>query len=227
MKTTWTEILYRWDGEKHVLVYEQGFPDDREVAELKGEDVAKKQLDLQNKLMQQQLAQQQKQYGDIWNNFSKYMSGNIGFDPQQLALMKSQFLNQAAGGYQDAGRNLRTALLRRGAGGGDQPVGGDYTRGIAALEGGQADTVSGGLANIDLQNLQQALINKFNTGSLLSGNSAQLSQNIGTFSGGASNALGQYIQAKNSGFGSAFAQGFGGALGKTLGGGNMSFVKQF
>lgn len=184
----------------------------------KGTGNAQKQLDLQNKLTQQAFDLMQQRQNQVNSSVSKYMSGSgEGFDPAQLALMRSQFLNQNAQAYNQGAKNIRTALLRSGSSDGSNPMGGDAIRGLSGLQGAMASNLSGGLANIDLSNLQQALYNKFNAASLVNGQAAQLTSPISSFNSGASNALNAYIQAANQGFGNAFTTAFGGALGKGLG----------
>lgn len=97
-------------------------------------------------------------------------------------------------------------------------MGGDYTRGMSGLFGSEAQSLAGGMNSIRMQNALQALNNKFQASNVLSGNAAALSSPISTFGSGASNALNQYMQAANSGFGASFMRGFGGALGAGLGG---------
>lgn len=204
MKETWTEMIERYLREG------------RPVSGGKGSDVAKKQMNQQNQLAQQQLDMQNKVLNQINAGVGKYLSGDIGFDPSTLANMQSSFLNNNALQFQNAGSAVRDALTARGADG-SLPVGGSYTRGLSGLLGAQASSTSQGLQNLAIQNAQQALANKFNAGSLLSGNAATLSGNVGTFNQGASNALNQYMQAANSGFGASFMRGLGGSLGGGVG----------
>lgn len=183
------------------------------VALCKGEGVAQDQLKQQNDLVKGQLAQQKAVQDQMQQAFGKYLSGNQGFDPAMLSALTSQFLNQNTGTFNSAGANVRSALSARGAGNGDLPVGGDYTRGIAELEGAKANSQSSGMLNLGVQNLQQALSNQFNSGSLINGQAAQLGQNIGVFNGGANSALGSYIQGANApGFLSSLSTGLGSGL---------------
>jgi hypothetical protein len=196
----------------------------------KGQDVAQAQLNTQNQLVQTQLAQQKAVQDQMQGAFSKYLSGNIGFSPQQMSMLQSQFMNQNTGAFNAAGSNVRSSMAARGSGNGDLPVGGDYTRGIAELEGAKASSQSQGLLGLGVQNAQQAISNQFNSGSLIQGQAAQLGQNIGVFNQGAGGALNSYITGVNapgwmSGLagiaGSAaagFAGGFGQSLGKKVGG---------
>lgn len=192
------------------------------VALSKGGDTAKSQMDLQNKLTQQQLDMQNKTLSEIKSGVGKYLSGDIGFGQDALSNMQSSFLNNNALQFQNAGSAVRDALTARGANG-SLPVGGSYTRGLSSLMGAQASSQAQGLQNLAIQNAQQALANKFNAGSLLSGNAATLSSNVGTFNSGASSALEQYIKAKNSGplntFLGGLGQGLGGGLGAYMTGG--------
>lgn len=188
------------------------------VAECKGTGTAKDQLKLQNQLVQQQLDQQKALQGQIKDAFGQYLQGQgQGFTPEQQALLEGQFLNENSRNFNSAGQQLKSALLARGTGGGDLPVGGDFVRNVSELEGLRGASQAGGLANIRLQNLQQALANKFNAGSIYQGQGAQLGQNIGAFNSGANNALNQYVYASNQGFGSAFSRAFGNTLGGGLG----------
>lgn len=148
-----------------------------------------------------------------------YLSGSgQGFDPLQLALMKSSFLNNAAQNYDNANTQVMSALSRRGSAG-QGPVGGDYARGIAALQGGQANTVSGGLAGIDTQNLNQALQNKFSALGLMNSSMGQMNNALGSFNQLTGSALNDYIKAKAGGLGGMLSGALGSALGSGLGAG--------
>ena len=184
-----------------------------------GSGTSKDQLKQQNALQQQAFDLMKQAQGKVSGAVSQYLSGNVGFDPQQLALLKSQFLNSNAQNYKTAGANVRTALLRSGSLNSSTPMGGDAVRGIAGLEGSLANSTSGGLANIDLQNLSQALNNKFNAASLINGQAAQLASPIATFGSGANNALDQYVQSQQSTLGNMLFKGLGSSLGQGIGAG--------
>lgn len=217
------------DIETGAVLGSESYEYDGPVAECKGDgtskDVLKEQQKLQQDAYNNLLARQNQVSGAV----SKYLSGNVGFDPAQLAALRTQFLNQNAQAFNTAGQNVRTALLRSGSMTGTAPLGGDAVRGIAGLQGAEANNVSQGLTGINLQNLQQMLANQFNAASLINGQAAQLASPINSFTGGIGNALSNYVQASNTGFGNSFANSFGRALGNTLGGGNVSFsgTKQF
>jgi hypothetical protein len=206
-----------YDMATGILLDWEGFEYEGPIAECKGEGTSKDQLNQQNALQKQAFDLMKGAQDKVSGSVGQYLTGNVGFDPEQLALLKSQFLNNIAKNYKTAGSNVRTALLRTGSASG--PVGGDYTRGIAGLEGGLASDTSSGMANIDLQNLSQALTNKFNAASLINGQAAQMTSPIATFGSGASNALNQYVQASNSGFGATFMRGLGSGLGQGIGSG--------
>ena len=201
------------------LVVERYLAEGRTVSGGKGGEAAQTQMNAAEARNKQAFDAQQRQLAQLNSAFSKYTTQNIGYDPQQLAAMQSQIQNQNTTQYNSAGQAVRNALLARGGAGGGQPVGGDYVRGISGLMGAQAADLSQNLNNLRIQNAQQALTNRFNAGSLLSGNAATLTGTQGVQAGQASSALNDYIKAKNSGFLSSFAQGFGGALGGGLGAG--------
>lgn len=186
----------------------------------KGDDVAKQQLDTQNRLQQQQLNLQMIQLNRINDAVGKYLTGGVGYGDKALSLMKTQFLNNQANQFQQAGRSVRQALNARGAGEG--PVGGDYVRGLSSLMGMASDSTSQGLNQISLADEQQKLTNQFNAASVTSGNAAQLGNNVSTFGGGASNALDSYVKAANSGWMNSLMGGLGQGLGAFAGGGMAS-----
>lgn len=206
---SWT--LEHWEG------YEYSGP----IEDCKGEGTAKDQLKLQNKIAQDQLDQQKAIRDQILQATSKYTTGSgEGYDPAQFAAMISRFLNQNSANFNAAGSSVRSALASRGAGGGDMPVGGDFVRGISTLEGAKASSQSQGILGANIDNLTQALNNRFNALNVQSGQSAQIGQNVGTFNRGASDALDAYVRGANApGFGTAFSTAFGGALGKAAAGG--------
>lgn len=183
-----------------------------------GSKESKNQLNLQNQRIDDQIAQQKQIRDQIMGGVGKYLTGaGEGFDPQQLALMQSQFLNQNNANFNGARGDVISALAARGAYGGDSPAGSDLARQFSMLEGARANSQSQGILGTNLANLQQALTNRFNAANVASGQAAQLGGNIGTFQGGANNALSNYVQAQQSTFGNMFAKGLGSSLGSGLG----------
>jgi hypothetical protein len=216
----YTRLEFQMTSDGLELLQSESFDYRGPVAECKGGDVAKTQMNEQNALQRDAYNLMKQRQNEVEGSVGKYLTGDVGFNPEQLALMRSQLLNQLSSNYNQGGKNVMTALARRGSVQSGAPVGGDFTRGIAALEGGMASDRSSGLANIDLNNLQQALTNKFNAASLINGQAAQLASPISTFGAGSSNALNQYMTAANSGFGASFMR----SLGSGLGGGAASFI---
>ena len=186
---------------------------------MKGSDTANRQRQQELDMQTAAFNMQQQQLATLTKAFSPYLSGKIGFQPEQLASMRSQFLNNNAQTFNQAGQQVRQALGARGEGQGNLPVGGTYAAGIAPLMAAQAGSQSQGLLGLNVQNALQALQNQFNTGNLLSGNAAILTGTQGVAGNAASSALNSYINAKNQGFGSAFMGTLGSALGKGVGGG--------
>lgn len=180
-----------------------------------GTGTSKDQLATQNKLQADAIAQQKALRDQIMGSIGKYLSGpGEGFDPQQLAIMQSQFLNQNSANFNQAGSSVLASLRSRGVAGGDSAAGGDLTRSLEALQGARASSQSQGILGTNLANLQAALNNKFNAASVASGQSAQIGTDIGTFGQGASNALSNYVTASNSGFLSKLATGLGSGIGQ-------------
>jgi hypothetical protein len=210
-----------WDMNTGEVLEDEAFEWSGAVAECKGQDVAKQQMDQQNQITRDQLNQQKAIRDQIMQSTSQYTTGaGQGYDPAQFSAMISQFLNQNSANFNQAGSQVMSSLNARGAGGGNMPVGGDFTRGLEALQGARASSQSQGILGANISNLQQALNNKFNALGLQSGQGAQLGQNIGVFNQGANSALGDYIKGINApGFMSGVGQVFGQAVGAGLGGG--------
>jgi hypothetical protein len=212
----WTRAVF--DMETLQLVAGDWEEYDGPVAECKGANVAQQQ-------QQQELAMQQKAYDtqaaqlqQLQTQLTPYLQGaGQGYDPQQMAGMQSQFLNQNAQQFQNAGQAVRAALLARGEGSGTAPVGGDYTRGISSLMGAAGASQAQGLLGLQQQSALQALQNKFNAAGVLSGNAQTLTGTQGVAGSGASSALNSYIQAKNSGLMQNLMSGLGSGLGQGLG----------
>lgn len=215
----WTETIERYIREG------------RTVSGGKGKDVANDQRQQELDMQKQAFDTQQAQLNSLKSSFAPYLSGKTGYDPALLSSMRSQFLNNNSSTFNQAGQQVREALGARGSGTGQNPVGGDYARGLSSLLGARAQSQSQGLLGINTQNAQQALQNQFNAGNLLSGNAAILTGTQGVAGSGASSALGDYIKAANSGlaqsFVGAFGQGLGGGLGAGVTGGLGSFFTGF
>src|SRR5690349_4286584 len=95
------------------------------IALAKGEGTSKKQMEFENKLTQQAFNAQMQRLNAVQNALQgRYLTGNEGFDPQQLALLRSQTLNNTTSQFNDAGQNVRAALAARGANSGSLPPSG-------------------------------------------------------------------------------------------------------
>lgn len=170
------------------------------------------QLTLQNQLQQQQQSKQNQIIDQNQGAFGKYLNGDIGFSPAQLAALNSQALDQNALRYGQATRDTNTLLAGRGENG-MAPLSGVAASGYGSLQAAKAGDLSDALRTVTLNDAQQSLTNKFNAGSLLSGNAQTLAGNVGTYGSGASNALNNVTQAQSNGFLSQFARGVGSGLG--------------
>ena len=178
-----------WDIETGTVLEDEFFEYDGPVDECKGNDASQQQqLSLQNSLTQQQLNQQNQLLGGVQSSLAPYTSAQgQGFTPQQMALMNSQAIDQNAAQYNGAGNQLRQQLEARGENGAN-PASGTYGAGSSALLSGKASDFANALRTNALANSQQALTNKFNANSILSGNAQTLAANVGTFNGGASSS---------------------------------------
>lgn len=206
-----------WDIETMALLeaVAEDYSGPLEIA--KGADEANNQRKEQLDLQKQQLAMQNSTLNTIKGGVGKYLTGDIGFSPAEMAMLSSQFLNNNSQDFASAGSAVRDALASKGMGTGALPVGGTYTRGLSGLLGAQASQHGAGLLNLGISDAQQALTNKFNAASVLNGSAATLGSNVSTFGQGASSALGDYIKAANQSFGGMFMNSLGGALGAGLG----------
>ena len=176
----------------------------------------KRANDLQDKAFNFQMEQLKKLEGA----FSKYLTQDIGFSPEQEGLLNSKFINELSASKATAGANVASAVRRRGSGGGDQPVGGDFVRDLSGLNASFGTARASGLRDIRLQSIMQAITNRFNAGSILSGNAATLNSPIGTFGSQSANALNQRVALGSiPGFGTMFLNSLGASLGSGLGSG--------
>lgn len=154
--------------------------------------MATQQFNTQTQMAKEALA---KQYGiidPVVAAMKPYMSGTVGFGDKQMKLMQDASMQDIAGGYADAAGTTRAALLARG--GDNMPVGGDYARGNAELEGGMANQVSNARRQISLEDAKQMLLNQFNAAGITMGAGAAVGANYGTATAAAGNALGQVGQ---------------------------------
>lgn len=211
----WDEVLNRYVTDEELSVWTEY---EGEVELAKGSNVANQQRQEELNMQKAAIARQNAQQDYVKSLVQQFVTGaGQGYDPAMLEALKTQFMNTNDQAYQSAAGSLRSALLARGAGGGNLPVSGDTVRGFLGLNSARANSQAGGLQQIGLQDLQTALNNRWNAMSILNGQPAQLNTQIGSSANAASSALQSYIQAKNSGFLSNLGSSFGGALGKGLG----------
>lgn len=177
------------------------------------------QLNSQNALQQQQQASQDALLKQNQTALSPYLTGNVGFTPQQLAAMNSQSLDQNALQYNGATQATNAQLAARGEGLGDTPASGVQAGAYGNLQAAKAGDLASSLRTNTLNNAQQGLANQFNAASLLSGNAQTYAGNVGTYGSGANSALGNLTQAQ----GNTWQSQFGKALGSGLGGAAAAF----
>lgn len=189
--------------------------DGRTVSGGKGKGTADTQRKQELAMQTQAFNTQQKQIAALQKALSPYLSGTQGFTPDQLATMRTQFLNSNAQTFNQAGSQVREALTARGNTGAN-PIGGDYVRGISGLMAARAGSQSQGLLGINAENARQALMNQFNAANVLSGNAATLTGTQGVAGSAASSALNDYIRAANTGFLSSFTNSLGAGLGSGI-----------
>lgn len=208
----WTRITL--DMETSEVLSREGYDWHGSVAWAKGQDKAEKERKDQARLQEAALKEQRKFTGPVYDNLVKYLTGNFGFTAEQAGLMTSRFLAESDRGYSDAAKNVKLQAARRGGGTGDTPVSGNFVRQIASLEGARASDVAGGLRDIRLADIQQALSNKFNAAKVFMGGAQVEQANVGVFGSGRQNALSNYMQGANVGFWPSFTQAAGQGLGK-------------
>src|SRR4030095_4885649 len=125
-------------GNDHRRMIERYLEEGRSVSGGKGSDEAKASQKRNEARQDKAFNFQMQGMTDVKNALQKYLTGNVGFDPQQLAEMTSDFLGLNANDFNQARAGVISALASRGAGGGQIPVGGDYTRGLSGLFGAEA-----------------------------------------------------------------------------------------
>jgi hypothetical protein len=159
-----------------------------------------------------------------------------GFSPEALAAMRTGATDTLSGQFQNAQAALNQQLKTSG----DANIPSGVTVGAdESLLTQEAIAKSGAQNQITLANQQQATSNLFNAANVLNGVAAQNNPNalageansgsgnvagLGNAQGGLQNAI---TNANNSSFFGKLGQSFAGALGNTLGGGNLSMSMGF
>lgn len=177
----------------------------------------KAQLNTQDQLQQQQLAQQNKLLTQNSTALSPYLTGNMGFTPQQLAALNGSALDQNALRFNQATQDTNSQLAARGEGLGNTPGSGVAATGYGNLQAAKAGDLADSLRTVTLNNAQQGNANMFNAASVLSGNAQTLGGNVNTFGQGAGTALNALTSAQANTWQSQLGKAAGAAAGAGLG----------
>lgn len=213
------------DIETGQVLSESYFEYDGPIAHAKGESkaaarAAEEQRQLNNRLMQEQLAMQRNILSQIQGGVGQFLTEEgQGFDDATLAALRGQAIEAVPAQFDDARKRLMVALTRKGGMGGNLPVSGDFLKGLGAFEAEQEKTKAGMLRDVTVQNALQKLQNRFNSANALLGVGAQFDPS--QFTSGAASALGSRVNAANAadrpGFFGQLGGAFAGALGQGLG----------
>lgn len=141
-----------------------------------------------------------------------WLGGNVGFSPELLQMLISQFQNNTSQQEQSAGGEVRSAMQGRGSMPSDGPVGGDFVRNLSALKGLFASSRATGIKDIGIQNLMQALSNKQFAVNLRAG----LAQNAGNQALGWGQQANQNITQVHDAFRPGFFENLGNSFAKAL-----------
>lgn len=178
--------------------------------ELKAANAAAAQAQQQQaQVAQQQLAQQQAQL-QKYNDFVTQLTANGGYSPGVAQALNSQAINQVPQQFAQSAQNLKTALMTRGGGGGDQPTGGEFMRQFGGLESAQNALKANLLQNVTIggqNNISNAMQGTLGIG-------AQYGQNVGSFNYGSNQALGTQASSANN-----ISKAQNGLLGSLIGAG--------
>jgi hypothetical protein len=158
---------------------------------------------------QQQLQLQQAQL-QKYNDFVNQLTQNGGYMPGVAQALQSQAINQVPNQFAQSAQNLRTQLMARGGGGGDQPTGGEFMRQFGGLEAAKNALRANLLQNVTISgqnNIANAMAGTLQAGS-------QYGQNVNTFNSGSNQALGSQVTSAYD-----ISQASGGLLGSLIGAG--------
>lgn len=176
----------------------------------------------------QDRAQQAYFLNTMFNSAQPYLQGNIGFNPQMLAAMQGNTIDTTNNQFNSATERLKSMLARRGGLGGDSPISGQAMQGFGSLAAAQAQSLAGGLRNIDIANAQQATQNMWNAQGVIGGAAGQYGQTANSLQNASDAANSNAIQALQMGnqLGIAGKQmGFNwGALAGSLLGAGLNFA---
>lgn len=166
-------------------------------AKNKATKAAEKAADRQARIQEEQLAEQKRIQAKVEGALSKYLGGDIGFGPEQLALMQTLFMGDQARAFGTAEKSVMAGLRGRGGAGGDLPAGGDFGRLFGTLQSGRAGSQAAGVNDIRLRDAGQKLANQFNAAGVIQGNAGQI--NPAYYGANANNAMQLFGALSNSG----------------------------
>ena len=165
------------------------------------------QLNMQNTLAQQQLAQQgqffkqlQGQINMVNPDIQKILA-NGGMLPQQQSAMTSLAINQLPQQYNSLLGQINNQLVQRGVTGGFNAGSGDIARQFGSLGAQEAGQELNSLEGIQLakgQGLYNAMNTALGVGGMYGQAAGQTGANVGTFNSGASSSLGSGVTAANN-----------------------------
>src|SRR5215469_2477399 len=121
-----------WSMVTGEILEEHSFDYSGPVAECKGADVAKSQMDLSNKQTSEQMSAQKQWMNNLLAALNPYLAGNgIGFSDADLNLMRGNAIDTANAQYGNADSAVKLALMRRS--GGLPMSGADLGKGISSV----------------------------------------------------------------------------------------------
>lgn len=187
MKIT-TKAVYDWEGN---LLEWQGYEYDGPLAECKrdkAKETAQNQMNLMNELTQKNLATQLGMVQPLVPSLQAEYQNPTGFTPEMLAAMRSQMIQNTGMMGNSAMNQAKQMLASRGLGGGQVPFSGMSGQILGPTAMMPALARSQGLNDINIQNAQSALANKWQAANMLGGYAGLF--NPAPYVGGASSALG-------------------------------------
>jgi hypothetical protein len=213
-----------WDAETLEIVSRETAPYDGQWELCKGGNsqgqmnLADQQLNQQNQLMQQQLANQTTEMGMV-NPTLQSIIQNGGMLPAQQAAMTTQAIQGLGQQYQNLQGQLGQQLAARGVTGGQMAGGGALAQGygqLGAMEAGQESNLLNQIQLQKGQGLQSALGTAAGIGGMYGNQALGFGSQAGQALGSGVQAAGNADQAQTGFWGSLFG-GLAGVGGSALG----------
>ncbi len=155
------------------------------------------QRELDNRIMQEQLAMQRDQLAKVSGGVSQFLTPEgQGFDEKTMAALNANAIEGIPGQFEDARKQMMMALAARGGAGGQLPVGGDFLRNLASFNAARETAKAGALRDVQIKNALANLQNRFTASNALLGVGSQY--NPSPFISGASSALSSQTEAAKS-----------------------------